>query len=191
MVRRCWGGWKSNELIVATNIHEYAVCSTFEYRCAILSHPLTKLVPPSVLTNTGLPLLAMKRRRAFVKESVSSDFDVDGSDRQTRENRAIPLHLTSSLLHHKWAKEVDPSMTERRLSGGTPSSERSAIFWLHTGASRRLQLIQLARKLHTTELARIIQNFVRRSDRTYSFPEWLDAKWCTICSEKRSINSHS
>ena len=120
------------------------------------------------------------------------DFDVDGSDRQTRENRAIPLHLTSSLLHHKWAKEVDPSMTERRLSaGGTRSSERSAIFWLHTGASRRLQLIQLARKLHTTELARIIQNFVRRSDRTYSFPEWPDAKWCTICSEKRSINSHS
>ena len=45
------------------------------------------------------------------------DFDVDGSDRQTLENTALPLHLTSFLLHHKWAKVVDPKMTERRLSG--------------------------------------------------------------------------
>ena len=45
------------------------------------------------------------------------DFDVDGSDRQTLENIALPLHLTSFLLHHKWAKVADPKMTERRLSG--------------------------------------------------------------------------
>ena len=79
--------------------------------------PLMKLAPPSVLTNTGLPLLPMMR---FVYKGICikrvRDFDVDGSDRQTRENATIPLHLTSSLLLHKWAKEVDPNMTERRLS---------------------------------------------------------------------------
>ena len=41
-----------------------------------------------------------------------SDFDVDDSDRQTREHTAIPLHLNSSLLHQKWAKQVDHNMTE-------------------------------------------------------------------------------
>ena len=32
-----------------------------------------KIEPLSVLTNTGLPLLVMNRRRAFMKESVSSE----------------------------------------------------------------------------------------------------------------------
>ena len=77
------------------------------------------------------------------------------------------------------------------LNGGCPpvtrSFGRSAIFWLHTWAGRRLQLKQLARSLRTTELARITQNLLRSSDRTYSLPEWPDVKMIVPHYQVRSM----
>lgn len=83
------------------------------------------------------------------------DFDVDGSDRQTRENTAIPLPLTSSLLLHKWAKEVDPNMTERRLFACN-TFLRKICHLLTTHRSLSPSAAEtLARSLRTAELARI------------------------------------
>ena len=121
--------------------------------------PLTKLVPSSVLTNTGFCLLAMKWWRAFIKESVSSECAI------SMWTALIVRHVKIQPYLFGWPlpcftingpKKSIPTW----LNGGChrehgPQEDLPSFDYTPTGASRRLQLIQLPRTLRTTELARI------------------------------------
>ena len=97
--RLCMKDW-----ILSLSISLYAFFSSF-------SHP-TKLVPLSEYNTLIFPLRAITRLSACMKESLFRlcYLNMHSSTCNTRKHGSITFDFIPSLLDHKWAKHIDPTV---------------------------------------------------------------------------------
>ena len=177
------------EPVGGLKVHLISCCSRNSWTCCWFQaltacrsffSPLTKLPPLSERISYGCPLLAMKRLKALMKDSVSKEWTTSmWTARTTRYVKSTPYILTLLLPRRasNGPKQSTPTWVKGGLEGVILSSGRLAIFCCGAAAWRRLQSRQVLMVLRMLDLALMIQNLCLIMDNVCSRPECPAAWW--------------